>query len=66
VFARAEKRSSMAQRLVGKVAVVTGGGSGIGRGCCLVFAEQGASICVGDISEEGGKETVELVTKVRE
>jgi NAD(P)-dependent dehydrogenase (short-subunit alcohol dehydrogenase family) len=45
-------------RVQGKVAIVTGGGSGIGRACCLRLAEEGAKVVVTDISEERGRETV--------
>jgi NAD(P)-dependent dehydrogenase (short-subunit alcohol dehydrogenase family) len=38
----------MAERLKDKVCIVTGGGSGIGRATCLLFAEEGARICVAD------------------
>ena len=48
-------------RIEGKVAIVTGGGSGIGRGICLRLAEEGAKIVVSDIGEEGGKETEKQV-----
>ena len=48
-------------RLSGKVAVVTGGGNGIGRACCVRFAAEGADILVADLLEEPAKETVALV-----
>jgi NAD(P)-dependent dehydrogenase (short-subunit alcohol dehydrogenase family) len=40
----------------GKVAVVTGGGSGIGRSTCLEFLERGASVAVVDRDEKAGSE----------
>lgn len=40
------------------VAVVTGGGSGIGRTTAVEFADRGASVVVADVDVEGGKETV--------
>lgn len=48
-------------RLSGKVAVVTGAGSGIGRGICLRFAEEGAKIVAADYQEKGNEETARLV-----
>lgn len=50
-------------RLKNKVAIVTGGGSGIGRATCQLFAEQGAHVVVADINQQGGKETVALLPK---
>jgi len=44
-------------RLNGKMALVTGGGSGIGRGSALAMAAEGASVIVGDVDEKGGRET---------
>jgi len=45
----------------GKVAVVTGGGSGIGQAACHLYAREGARVVVSDIDEKGGKETVEMI-----
>jgi len=44
--------------LSGKEAIVTGGGSGIGRGICAVLARAGASVLVTDISIESAEETL--------
>ncbi len=51
----------MSGRLEGKIAVVTGGGNGIGRACCQRFAEEGADILVADLLDEPGAETVARV-----
>jgi NAD(P)-dependent dehydrogenase (short-subunit alcohol dehydrogenase family) len=48
-------------RLQGKVAIVTGGGSGIGRATSLVFASEGAKVVVVDVVTQGGEETVKMI-----
>ncbi|MDP6402924.1 MAG: SDR family NAD(P)-dependent oxidoreductase, partial [SAR202 cluster bacterium] len=50
----------MAGLMEGKVALVTGAGSGIGRATALTFAREGASVVVADISVDGGTETVAM------
>lgn len=51
----------MSGRLEGKVAVVTGGGSGIGRAAALLFASEGAAVGVLDRVGETAKETVDQI-----
>ena len=46
-------------RLDNKTAVITGGGSGIGRAMSVLFAKQGASVHIIELSEENAKSTVE-------
>ena len=45
----------MADRLRGKVCVVTGAGNGIGRACALRFAEEGAAVVVADLLDDAGE-----------
>jgi NAD(P)-dependent dehydrogenase (short-subunit alcohol dehydrogenase family) len=48
-------------RLQDKVALITGGGSGIGRETALLFAREGAAVVVADVDDAGGEETVQMV-----
>jgi NAD(P)-dependent dehydrogenase (short-subunit alcohol dehydrogenase family) len=50
----------MTGRLAGKVAVITGGASGIGRASALRFLEQGARVVIADLNVERARETLEL------
>jgi NAD(P)-dependent dehydrogenase (short-subunit alcohol dehydrogenase family) len=50
-------------RLKGKIALITGSGSGIGREGALMFAREGAKVAVVDIVREGGEETLRMITE---
>lgn len=51
------------KQLLNKVALITGAGSGIGRSAALLFAKEGASVIVSDISEANGNGVVEEIQK---
>ncbi len=50
-------------RLQDKVAIVTGGGSGIGRAIALSFIKEGAKVVIADWSVQGGQETADMIAK---
>jgi NAD(P)-dependent dehydrogenase (short-subunit alcohol dehydrogenase family) len=51
----------MPGQLEGKAALVTGGGSGIGRATALAFGREGAKVVVSDVNADGGEETVSTI-----
>jgi len=51
------------KRVKNKVAIVTGGASGLGKSSALLLAREGAKIVVTDIDEEGGKQVVQQIKK---
>ncbi|WP_373652910.1 MULTISPECIES: SDR family NAD(P)-dependent oxidoreductase [unclassified Schlesneria] len=50
-------------RLKNKVAVVTGGGAGIGRATCELFAEEGARVVIAERDEASGREVAAAITQ---
>jgi NAD(P)-dependent dehydrogenase (short-subunit alcohol dehydrogenase family) len=61
--ARLGKASLRSDRLSGKVALVTGSGSGIGRGCAIMCARHGAQVMASDLNAQAAEETVALAAK---
>jgi NAD(P)-dependent dehydrogenase (short-subunit alcohol dehydrogenase family) len=51
-------------RLEGKVAVITGAGTGIGRATAKLFAQEGARVVVAELNAEAGEQTAQLIVQV--
>ena len=50
-------------RLQGKVAIITGGGAGIGEACCTLFAAEGAHVVVAEVNDRDGQAVAEAINK---
>jgi NAD(P)-dependent dehydrogenase (short-subunit alcohol dehydrogenase family) len=55
----------MSQKLLGKIALVTGGGGGIGRATSLAYAREGAKVAVVDINGAAAREVAEAIKAVQ-
>jgi NAD(P)-dependent dehydrogenase (short-subunit alcohol dehydrogenase family) len=53
--------AEMTKRLLGRTAVVTGAAAGMGQSAAVLFAREGAKVCVSDIADDGGAATVALI-----
>jgi glucose 1-dehydrogenase len=52
-------------RFEGKVCIVSGGGSGIGKAACKQFAREGGKVVIADLNEQHGKETVQEIGQAK-
>jgi NAD(P)-dependent dehydrogenase (short-subunit alcohol dehydrogenase family) len=58
---QASNGSATAARLSGKIALITGGGRGIGRAACLKFAAEGAKLVINDLDAAVAQEVADLI-----
>lgn len=56
----------MVEGFDGRVVLVTGGSTGIGRATALTFAKEGARVVVSDVNAEGAEETVGIIYRPRQ
>ncbi|HCC57769.1 MAG TPA: sugar dehydrogenase, partial [Solibacterales bacterium] len=52
-------------RFDGKVCIVSGGGSGIGKAACQQFAREGGKVIVADLNQQHGEETVQEIGRAQ-
>ena len=57
------KNKTITGRLSGKTALITGIGAGIGQGCALMFAREGANVFGSDINPEAAEATLAIAKK---
>jgi meso-butanediol dehydrogenase / (S,S)-butanediol dehydrogenase / diacetyl reductase len=58
-----ERKINMGKQLSGKVAVITGAASGIGKQGAILFANEGAKVVLADLDEVGGNQTLEEIKR---